>query len=289
MDLSDRLKLSLTGADRVRYLHGQVTSNVKKLSEGETQRAGVTTSKGKLCAEIVITAKADALLIDADPSVRESLPARLERYIIADDVTLVELPEETRLFHFLGPKPDWLGVALSGSVRFGRAGWDWWTDAATAAQARAEIERRVAVVDDSLAELIRIEAGVPRWGLELDEDTLPPEAGLDRTHVDYHKGCYVGQEVISRLKSVGHVNRQLTGFISPDGQPLIAGSKLFLPGEDARPVGVLTSVAFSFALEKPIALGYLKRGSSTGGLLARPPAATGTETVVAVRELPICP
>ena len=74
---------------------------------------------------------------------------------------------------------------------------------------------------EDIAETLRIEAGVPRWGAELNEDTLPPEAGLDRAAIDYHKGCYIGQEVISRIKSVGHVNRSLTGFAS--AAPLAAG------------------------------------------------------------------
>ncbi len=289
VDLSDRLKLVLTGADRVRYLNGQVTSNVQKLASGQTQPACVTTAKGKLCAEIIITATADALFIDADASLRATLPARLVRYIIADDATLAELPAETRLLHFLGEKPDWLGAPVSAAQRFGRPGWDWWTDAATADQRRTEIESRVVFIDETLAESLRIEAGVPRWGRELDENTLPPEAGLDRTHIDYHKGCYVGQEVISRLKSVGHVNRHLSGFLSVHGTPLATGATLYSPGDAARPVGLLTSTTFSFALEKPIALGYLKRGSPTGELLARPADATGAEAIVAIHELPFLP
>jgi folate-binding protein YgfZ len=291
IDLSDRVKLVFTGADRVRYLNGQVTSNVQKLAPGQTQPACVTTAKGKLCAEVVIAAVANALFVDADASLHETLPARLQRYIIADDVALAACPPATRLFHFLGEKPTWLREGkigdwppLSAAARFGRPGWDWWTDAATAAQCWPEIEERVVVLDEALAELLRIEAGIPRWGRELTEDTLPPEAGLDRTHVDYHKGCYIGQEVISRLKSVGHVNRQLTGFVSIVGAPLFPGTPLYAPGDDARSVGVLTSVAESFALEKPIALGYLKRGSPTGELLARPADASGA--VVTVRPLP---
>jgi folate-binding protein YgfZ len=292
VDLSDRVKLSFTGADRVRYLNGQVTSNVTKLPAGQTQPACVTTAKGRLCAEVMITAVHNALFVDADASLLEVLPARLERYIIADDVTLSACPGQTRLFHFLGDKPTWLMSdaepgslpALPAAMRFGRAGWDWWTDDATAAQYWPEITNRVVVLDESLAELLRIEAGIPRWGFELGEDTLPPEAGLDRTHIDYHKGCYIGQEVISRLKSIGHVNRHLTGFLATAGTALSPGTALFAPGDDARPVGLLTSTAYSFALEKPIALGYLKRGSPTGNLLARTADAPGA--VVTIRALP---
>jgi folate-binding protein YgfZ len=139
---------------------------------------------------------------------------------------------------------------------------------------------------DLLAETLRVEAGRPRWGHELDENTLPPEAGLDRTHIDYHKGCYIGQEVISRLKSVGHVNRALTGFSTSEQGELEPGAQLFSSDDPEKSRGVLTSVCWSFALEKQIALGYLRRGSPTEGLLARVPGASGPATAVQVHELP---
>ena len=103
--LSERVEIILTGADRVRYLNGQVTSNVTKLATGQTQPACVTTAKGRLCAEILITAQADAIHLDADPALRATLPARLERYIIADDVALTDITDTRTLLHFLGPPP----------------------------------------------------------------------------------------------------------------------------------------------------------------------------------------
>ena len=285
-DLSARVELVLTGADRVRYLNGQVTSNVQKLAAGQTQPACVTTAKGKLCAEVLLTATADALFIDADAALRDTLPARLERYIIADDVTLTDATDTRALLHFIGPPPPALDGAWSApSRRFGRDGWDVRLPSAAFSAVKAALFSQHLLLDDALLETLRIEAGIPRWGRELGEDTLPPEAGLDRTHIDYHKGCYIGQEVISRLKSVGHVNRQLTGFVAEDGSPLTVGTSIFAPGEE-RAVGTITSAAFSFALDKPIALGYLRRGSPTSGLLARPAAATGAETRLAAHPLP---
>ena len=280
-DLSDRVEIILTGADRVRYLNGQVTSNVTKLAAGQTQPACVTTAKGRLCAEILITAAADALHLDADPALRASLPARLERYIIADDVALADVTDTRTLLHFLGlPPPGIPGASCVPSRRFGRDGRDVRLPTAAFAEAKAALFSQRTALDPALLETLRIEAGLPRWSAELGEDTLPPEAGLDRTHIDYHKGCYIGQEVISRLKSVGHVNRQLTGFVSEDDTPPAAGAAIFSPA-DERPAGTITSVAFSFALEKPIALGYLRRGSPTGGLLARPADPTSAEVRVA--------
>ena len=291
-DLSGRLKLRLAGADRVRFLNGQVTANVTRLVAGHALPACITTAKGKLCGEAVLHATHDTLLLDADASLRESLPARLEKYIIADDVTLDDVTGDLRLIHVLGdiaPGADLADTAVCAdrAHRFGRDGWDLVLRPEVFEKVWPAMTATVAALDDELLEIIRIEAGVPRWGRELDENTLPPEAGLDRTHVDYHKGCYIGQEVISRLKSVGHVNRELTGFISHGGSPLAPGARLFAPGDDEHPIGTITSAAFSFALEKPVALGYLKRGAGFPEVIARSADPAGPETVVATHALPI--
>ena len=287
-DLSERVKLRLTGADRVRYLNGQVTADVRKLGLGRSMPACVTTAKGRLCAEIFITATEDALVLDADAALRESLPARLEKYIIADDVTLEDISETMRLVHVTGEGADEAAALTArGANRFGQAGVDLFLPTETFAETWTRLASTHVVLDEALRELLRIEAGIPRWGRELTEDTLPPEAGLERTHIDYHKGCYIGQEVISRLKSVGHVNRELTGFLSTQGTPLTPGAQLFAADAlEGKPLGTLTSVAWSFSLEKPIALGYLRRGSPTGGLLARPAEATGPDASVAPHPLP---
>lgn len=291
-DLSGRVKLRLTGADRVRYLNGQVTSNVQKLASGAAQPACVTTAKGRLCADIFIHATADALFVDADAAVRETLPPRLERYIVSDDATLEDVTDELRLLHVLGAAAERAelrarAVASSRTNRFGRAGLDVWLGAAEFAELWAELAGEMPVLEEELLEALRVEAGIPRWGRELDENTLPPEAGLERTHIDYAKGCYIGQEVISRLKSVGHVNRRLVGFIGRGQDALSPGSRIFSPDENAPEIGVLTSAAWSFALEKPVALGYLKRGSPMGELLVRRVEETGPGRPVLAQELPI--
>ena len=293
-DLSRRVKLFLTGTDRVRYLNGQVTSNVTQLAEGRTQPACVTTAKGRLCAEVVITALPDALVIDAEASLRETLPARLERYIVADDAELQDGTDDWRLLHVLPGRDEPMESAPVGAAgdlrrqrsrRFGRDGVDIFLRAEDAEKRFQSLAADRVILDEPLAETLRIEAGIPRWGYELGEDTLPPEAGLDRTHIDYHKGCYIGQEVISRLKSVGHVNRHLTGFVSEDGGVLSPGMAIFT-ADSANPAGALTSATYSFALDTPIALGYLKRGSSSADLIARPADSTGPVVRVLVRTLP---
>ena len=292
-----RTVLRITGTDRVRFLNGQVTADVRKLQPGAGLPACLTTAKGKLCADIFVTARADALFVDADETLGEILPARLGRYLIADDVQMESPGLDMQLYHLLPPRGEPMEQFLTqelreiGAVvtwRLGRAGLDFLLPTKPGQELWSRFSGVRATIDDPLFETLRIEAGLPRWGHELGEDTLPPEAGLDRTHIDYHKGCYIGQEVISRLKSVGHVNRQLTGFVSLEGASPTAGDAIFSP-PDERPAGVITSVAYSFALEKPIALGYLRRGSPTGGRYACAAQPKSADVRIAACSLPFVP
>lgn len=294
-DLSGRAILRFTGADRTRYLNGQMTANVQSLGAGRGLPACVTTAKGKLCAEGVVTNSGDALLFDAEPSLREALPPRFERYIIADDVTLEDVSDTVRLVHLLPGSDeslDPLRQSISASLvstasRFGQPGLDIFVPGTESETAWQKLSQGRVVLDADDAENFRIESGIPRWGFELDENTLPPEAGLERTHIDYNKGCYIGQEVISRLKSIGHVNRRLVGFVSTNGVPLPRDVQI-LPASapEGEPCGIITSTGWSFALEKPIALGYLRRSAPSGDFVARP-AAPGAEPIpVTLCELP---
>lgn len=305
--LSDRAKLRLTGADRVRFLNGQITANVTRLDPGKAIPACVTTAKGKLCAEVFVSATADALIVDAEPELRESLLVRLERYIISDDVAIEDVTESLALFHVLPAageslKPDAAGANPSReAARFGPAGLDFFVPTIAAESflgglaggANPGISLSRPTLSSDALDVLRMECGVPRWGRELDEDTLPPEAGLDRTHIDYHKGCYIGQEVISRLKSVGHVNRRLVGFVpaeSEDGSSqasFVPGDVIFQESDPGKAVGEITSVAFSTMMGTPVALGYLRRGTPMETLRAgRPGDPPSAGTPVVARELP---
>jgi folate-binding protein YgfZ len=296
-DLSARAQFHLTGADRVRYLNGQVSSDVRKLDAQRAMPACVMTAKGKMCADIFITAGKNLLRVDAEPSLRESLAARLERYIIADDVVLEDVTEQTGIIHFIQPRSGQsenfseLEFQSTASQRFGFDGVDLILPRGDFEKYWTQLGEKFSIADSDMLETLRIEAGIPRWGFELGEETIPVEAGLDRTSIDYHKGCYIGQEVISRIKSVGHVNRLLHGFISTGGVPLQRGLQLFAPENPAQPVGTVTSAAYSFAFEKPVALGYLRRGTHAGTLIARHPAEAGGQEVAAVevRKLPFIP
>lgn len=293
VDLCDRVKLVLTGADRVRYLNGQVTSDVRHLKLHGSQPACVTNAKGKLSADIVISSAADSLIVDAEGALHETLPARLERYIVADDVEVNDATEALGILHVLPARHETLDrTPMSGfgpSRRFGMDGIDLIGPRAELMKTKSRLAADRLVIDAELLEVLRIERGVPRWGFELDESTLPPEAGLDRTHIDFAKGCYIGQEVISRLKSVGHVNRRLVGFLAEAETPLVRGIGIFAIESAERPIGQITSAAWSFTLEKHVALGYLRRGSPERGLVARAPDGSGAEARVTACELPLVP
>jgi folate-binding protein YgfZ len=294
VDLALRVKLLFKGGDRIRYINGQVTANIAAAKCPSAVPSCVITAKGRLCADVFVSIGPSGVLVDADPAVADVLPARLERYIIADDVTMEDATENVALVHFSGVKmddvPEEIRDALVPVNRFGVAGHDWFPPfRKDLPPLWKKITAHIPVLSDALLELIRIEHGVPRWGCELDETTLPPEAGLDRTHIDFHKGCYIGQEVISRLKSVGHVNRELRGFVSEDGTVLTAGARIFSAAEPTRDLGQLTSAAFSFALDRPVALGYLRRDAAGGEFLAAASDAPDAPVRIAVHPLPFVP
>jgi folate-binding protein YgfZ len=252
IDLSERAKFQVTGADRLRYLNGQLTNDLRGLAPGHAIYACALTPKGKLAADLYVAADTDAYFIDTDASLRDSLIVRLERYMIADDVSIIDVTEEYRLFHFLEEEPPQLAHALlSKNNRFRAPGSDILIPANSADSVLDGFER----LEPGKMEQLRIEQGIPIWGAELSEEVIPAEAGLDETAISFTKGCYLGQEVISRIKSVGHVNRHLRGLRWLDGDPLRSGSQLFASEKSSnKAIGIVTSAVSS------IGLGYVRRG-----------------------------
>ena len=281
LDLSDRAKYKVTGKDRVRYLNGQLTNDILSLRPGSAIHACALTAKGKLCGDLfVAAAPEESHYLDAESVLRESLAARLEKYIIADDVTLEDVTDEFGLFHLIDPETATaesqalaaLGTLeetvtfLVASNRFEFPGIDLWFPAKQAALVQEQLKQLP--IDAETAENLRIEQGIARWGNELSEEVIPNEAGLDKRAINYTKGCYLGQEVISRIKSVGHVNRHLCGLLPAAGIGLETGDKLFADAESAKEIGRITSIGRTRRIDRPIALGYVRRGfDATGSTL----------------------
>lgn len=261
IDLSARAKARVSGADAVRYLNGQITNDVRKATRDAAIQASILTAKGKLSAHVFISRESEsAFLLDADPELREDLFARLDRYIIADDVQLEDVTGRFSLFHCLTETKAVLeGARVVAADRFGMTGWDCWGDSALEG---AALGSRFELRDQNDAEVFRIERGIPRWGRELTDEIIPVEANLEASSIDYAKGCYIGQEVISRMKMSGQTNKRLCGLLSLDGRALEAGATLTGEG---RECGRITSAAKSERLGKQVALGYVKRGFNTPG------------------------
>jgi len=261
LDLSARTKLRVTGADTFRFLNGQITNDLRKASETVAMEACVLNAKGKLNAHIFIVARGESLLIDAELELRETLFARLDRYVIADDVQIEDVTDEFSLFHILTeepPAPD--SERIASARRFAATGWDIWSDSARHNAVRDELAAAYLFIDCRAADVMRIEQGLPRWGRELTDEIIPIEANLEQRTIDYQKGCYIGQEVISRMKMSGQTNKRLCGLISLNETPLQRGMKLVAPSASGKEAGWITSTTRSTRLGKEIALGYVKRG-----------------------------
>jgi tRNA-modifying protein YgfZ len=259
VDLSERAKFRITGADRFRFLNGQITNDLRKASETSAIEACVLNAKGKTDAHIFVSASGESFLADAAADLQEKLKVRLERYVIADDVQIVDVTDQFSLFHVLSRQAPALESGRVVSVRrFAEPGWDVWVDAGQHDAFLRKLSLQSRLCDSSTAETMRIEQGIPRWGRELTEEIIPIEANLEQRTIDYQKGCYIGQEVISRMKMSGQTNKRLCGLISLDNIRLQPGMRLASPSTPGKEVGWVTSATRSAT--KEIALGYVKRG-----------------------------
>ena len=234
-----RNRLRVTGADRVEYLHGQCTNDIERLAAGDNCYAAFLNAKGKLRGEGHIICLSDAFLLETSPGLAQSL----EKFIITEDVriedmsaalgewvviggTTTSLPADAMTF----PHPLGLGVVSASRMK--------------------------ETLDADGLELLRIEAGLPLWGVDMDENTIPNEAGLERRAIRYDKGCYIGQETIARIKTYGHVNRRLVQIGLAGPSVPTRGDRILADGREA---GQVTSAVFSSRLGKPLALGYVRR------------------------------
>jgi folate-binding protein YgfZ len=327
LDLSFRSRICLTGADRARFLHGQITNDVKRLKTGEGCYAAITTAKGKMESDLNICVLQDELLLDFEPGLTEKISQRLEKYIVSDDVQVVDVAPHYGLLSIQGPQADVVVKALGifsdlpakplqsvkisdatlgeiylvrqSRISLHESGAHGVTGPALGFDLFVPTNSLGAVADKLIAaaksvggracgwdalEIARIEAGVPRFGMDMDETNIPLECGIEARAVSYSKGCYIGQEVINRIHSIGHVNKELRGLrLVDDLKALpIKGDKLF---HDGKEVGYVTSATKSPMLNAKVALGYVRREANAPGteLLLR---STAGETKALVAELP---
>ncbi|MCS7048272.1 MAG: hypothetical protein NZ483_03115 [Verrucomicrobiae bacterium] len=241
-----RRRLRIRGADRTTFLHGQCTNDIKRLRLGDHCYAAFLNPKGKMRGDGDIVCLEDCFLISS----HADLQPTLERYIITEDVTIEDVTAELPEFALWDETPP--ADAIRYDNRLG--GWN-------------VIGLRPAGEPLSAEEFerMRIEAGVPLWGVDLTENVIPIEAGLERWAISYEKGCYIGQETIARIRTYGHVNRHLCQLAG--AQP---------PARDA-----VTSLVWSPSHNRYLALAYLRRE------LAKP-GTTVTVGGVSMEVLKLC-
>jgi len=283
-NLTGRAEIAVAGKDRVTFLQGLVTNDVKRLAPGEGCAAAFLTPKGKLLAELVVLAAPEELIVDAPAELAAPLEQLLRKYLMFGDISIENRTEATGVLHVEGqgtgeilrkvigrdgPAGAHASAIAAGArvVRESRGGFDGFDLRAPRGDVeslRARLEAAGAVPSSpDVLESGRIEAGIPRWGAELTEDVLPDEAGLPaRGWVSYTKGCYIGQETVARIRTYGHVNRTLVGLIV-DGPDVPARGAEIRAG-DSR-VGAVTSAAVAPRLGKTIALGYVRRENAAPG------------------------
>lgn len=264
INLSRRAKFRLTGNDRVRYLNGQVTNDVRPANSRETIYACVTDLKGRIVGDVFVHAEEGSLVLDAEADLREVLGPRLERYIIADDVELTDITDEWQLWHVFGPAaanpvPD--ALCLS-SQRLGIAGLDVWLPAGAPQPTFSAPE-----LSPEDFESYRILLGIPRYPNELNVEAFPPEAGLDERAMSYTKGCYIGQEILSRIRTTGKMPRTLVQWSSE--APVSPGTAWTV---DGRTIGHITSVTPHPQDGRFVCLGYVRQGTDIEKLELAPTA-----------------
>jgi folate-binding protein YgfZ len=287
LDRSERGKLALTGADAKRFLQGQVTNDVERLTEGEGCYAAFLTPKGKMLGDLRILDSGTELLLDTERVSLQGLFNMIRRFSVGYQVELHKRTLERGLISLLGPASSEIArlpetehahvtIELDGvparAIRTD-VGIDVLCDSAHTERALRALEARGAVpVPETAGEIRRVERGRPRYGVDLDETVIPQEAGLNERAVSFTKGCYVGQETVARLHYRGKPNRHLRG---------LSVSGAAEPGEQLRfgdrVVGTITSVADSprFGL---IGLGLVRREAEPGATVAVGEA--GTTAVV---------
>lgn len=313
-DLSFRGRLCLTGADRQRFLNGQVTNNVKDLQPGQGCYAALVTAKGKLESDLNIYCLPDELLLDFEPGLSEAVASRFDRFIIADDVHVTNVAPLYGLLSVQGPKAqetidraapglhcpeapmsftratetDGSEIYCMNQARGAQTGFDLFVPVANMGVVFTKLLAAAKEIGGGpcgwqALEMIRIEAGIPRFGQDMDETNLAPEAGIESRAISSSKGCYIGQEVIARIRTYGQVAKSLRGLRLPDTLKALPkrGDKLFQGDKEA---GYVTSAVASPAFHSNLALGYVRREYNEPGaeLTLRTAAGDCTARVVAL-------
>jgi folate-binding protein YgfZ len=292
-DLSARAKIAVTGSDRVRWLNGMATNNVRDLTSGHGVYAFLLNAQGRIQADLYIFQRGESLLVDTEHGQQEKVLQLFDRYIIADDVEIADVSGKLTALGVTGAEsrhvleraciavPDlkhlqfadvaWKEktVTLLHSGEEVRESWQVWSAPEHASEFWGALVKAGARPTGTTAlNLFRISRGIPQFGVDIRERDLPAETGQTRA-LNFTKGCYLGQEIVERIRSRGAVHRKFTAFAVEDTLPE-PGTKIVAAEKEDKEVGEITSSAILPlpAGDRPVALGYLRREAAEKDLRA---------------------
>jgi aminomethyltransferase len=308
IDLSARGRILVSGSEAAMFLNGLITNDIKTLPINSWMPAAFANVQGRLLASVRVLNREDGFLLDTDSSTRETVNTLLERFTLAGDFHLKDLTGETQMFSVTGKTaPEVISrvfgeeaasverqkivrvqtgdttVTVIRATHTAEDGFDLFIDAPDSLRLSDALTAAGAVlISNATFETLRIEAGVPLYGLDMDETNVVTETTLDDA-VSFTKGCYLGQEIIIRIKHRGHVAKKLSGVVFADSTPVPRSAKIV--ASDGKEIGRVTSSAFSPRLDRAIALGYLKYDYLAAGTEVKV-ATPESETSATVAELP---
>lgn len=311
IDLSARGLIELSGTEVVTFLNGLVTNDVKALADGAWMTAVFPNVQGRLIAAVRILRDGDSFFVDTDANTHLRVLQNLQRFTLAGDFHVRDRAEETTLISVQGAGAARCVEAVLGGaaahVERGRViklaeagpqsliirathtaedGFDLFVSTAEAQAIWEQLTNAGARrVGQEALEVLRVEAGLSRYGTDVDETTVVLEAGLDDA-VSYTKGCYLGQEIIARIHWRGHVARRLAGVIVEDGGATVAASGARVRSTEGRELARVTSSIFSPRLERTIALGLVKYDFLTPGTVVNVVEEGGEPRAAIIAELP---
>ena len=287
LDRSSQGKLGFAGSDRASFLHGLLTNDIAGIRKGHGVYAAYLTAQGRMISDMRVIETGDRMLLDVEGRLGGALAARFDKLIFSEDVQVYDLSADLAEFGVHGPAAALVleratgllaarlvsqyenltsqGVIIVRDDSLGLSGFDCYVERAHADELRAKLVAAGAKPSsEATAEVLRIEAGRPRFGVDMDTETIPLEAGIEDRAISLTKGCYVGQEVIVRVLHRGHgrVARRLVGIVLPAGSPPSAGDPILAANQQ---VGAVTSGAASPLMGTPIALGYVQRDHANPG------------------------
>jgi folate-binding protein YgfZ len=274
IDLSGRCKIRATGEDRVRLLHAMTTNHVEQLAPGQGCYAFFLNAQGRILADVNLLCFEDHFLLDTEPETREKVFAHLDKYIIADDVTIEDVTGQIATIGLEGPRAGQLLASLGApapAASHETAAWNEWTVARLSAsgaegywimlpapdkEVLTERLRQAGAAAAGASDIrtVRLEHGRPRYGEDLTEKYIANEAQVTRA-LHFNKGCYLGQEIVERVRSRGQIHRRLVRLKIRSVEPPAPGAEL--TAED-KVVGEITSAAYSPAAGAVVALGYVR-------------------------------